>query len=244
MRILALDIETRPAVVYTWKLYQPVIGKDQIIDPGGMFCYTARWYGKRKIHFHSDHHDGHKPMLQTLWDLLDHADAVLHFNGTTFDVPHINREFMVHGFTPPSPYKQIDLYKTVKRQARFLSNSFDHVLGQLGIEGKETTGGFGLWKACIAGDPKAWARMRRYNVRDVTQLEDAYNRLLPWIPNHPNVTTYTLTDGCTKCGSTNREKRGFNHTATSRYQRYCCKDCGSFYQDAKRDAGVNVKQVA
>ncbi|NIV35232.1 MAG: hypothetical protein GWN58_38990, partial [Anaerolineae bacterium] len=49
-------------------------------------------------------------MLEGAWELLDEADAVVHYNGKKFDIPTLNREFVKYGFTPPSPYKQIDLY--------------------------------------------------------------------------------------------------------------------------------------
>src|SRR5947207_2672032 len=114
MRILALDIETKPATVYTWSLYQPIIGIEQIIDPGGLLCFSSKWVGDRKITFRSEWYDqltstaGRQGMAEKLWDQLDEADAVLHWNGESFDVPHVQREFMELGLKPPSPFKQID----------------------------------------------------------------------------------------------------------------------------------------
>lgn len=242
MKILALDIETRPATVYTWTLWQPTIGIDQIIDPGGMMCYVAKWLGQRKTIFRSDHHDGHANMIASLWGLLDQADAVLHFNGTSFDIPHIQREFMEAGLTPPSPFKQIDLYRTVKRQGRFLSNKLAFVAPQLGLESKHDTGGFKLWKACIAGDEKAWKTMRRYNRRDVTLLEDAYNILKPWITNHPNANLYGG-NGCPKCGSSNTQRRGHATLTTGRYPRLHCTDCGSWSRSTKRDESTQTVAI-
>ena len=243
MRILALDIETRPAIVYTWTLWQPTIGVEQIIDPGGMMCYTAKWLGERKRFFASDHHDGHTKMVQTLWNLLDEADAVLHFNGSSFDIPHINREFMEAGLTPPAPYKQIDLYRTVKRQARFLSNKLAFVAPQLGLDHKETTGGFSLWKACMAGDKKAWAKMKRYNVRDVMLLEDAYEVLRPWIINHPSHGAHTGTTACPRCGGIELERRGYTIQTTGKYPRLRCRGCGGWSRGTKREAATDVVAI-
>lgn len=242
IRILALDIETRPALVYTWSLYQPIIGVDQIIDPGGMFCYASKWLGERKTSFYSDHHDGHEAMLTSLHAELDEADAVLHFNGASFDVPHIQREFMEHGMNPPAPYKQIDLYRVVKKQGRFLSNKLAHVAPQLGLDTKVSHSGFKLWKDCLAGDEAAWRKMRRYNVRDVTLLEDAYNILLPWIPRTmlPNYALETGKECCHRCGSENYQSRGTQPTLTGKYPRFQCKDCGGWWQSSKRVASASV----
>ena len=64
----------------------------------------------------SDHHDGHDAMIEGIWKLLDEADAVVTWNGVSFDMKHLRREFVLAGLTPPSPWKDIDLMLTVKRE--------------------------------------------------------------------------------------------------------------------------------
>jgi hypothetical protein len=80
--------------------------------------------------------------------LLDSADVVLHFNGRRFDVPHLNREFLLAGLTPPSPYKQIDLLSGVVRQgSSFPSNKLAvRVEGTGPRRARRRHGGFDLWK--------------------------------------------------------------------------------------------------
>lgn len=246
MKILALDIETRPAVVYTWSLYQPIIGVDQIIDPGGMMCFVAKWVGKRGTIFRSEWYDnatsqgGKQEMLEKLWELLDQADAVLHFNGESFDIPHIQREFMEAGMKPPSPFKQIDLYKTVKRQGRFLSNKLAHVGPRLGLEGKVENGGFKLWKSVMEGDVKAQALMKRYNKRDVTLLEEAYDILKPWIPSHPSHAALDGKPVCPRCGGDDLQWRGYSTTAMSKFRRFQCQGCGGWGKSSKRVSGTTT----
>lgn len=240
MRILALDIETRPALVYTWKLYEPIIGVDQIVDPGGMFCFAAKWVGDRKIEFRSDFVDGHEPMLKRIWELLDAADAVLHFNGESFDVPHIQREFMEAGMPPPSPFKQIDLLKTVRRKARFLSNKLAHVAPRLGLQGKVENGGFRLWLRCLDGDEKAWRLMRRYNIRDITELEKAYEVLRPWVVSHPSYGALSEEDVCPRCGSGELHWRGYVTTAVSKFRRFQCQGCGGWGRSTVRESKTGL----
>jgi len=249
MKILAIDIETRPATVYTWSLYQPIIGIEQIIDPGGLFCFSAKWLGERKTEFRAEWYDnvsrtgGKEGMIEKLWELLDAADAVVHWNGDSFDVRHIQREFIEAGMKPPSPFKSIDLMKTVKRQARFLSNKFDHVAEQIGMQGKVKHEGFSLWTACMNGDVKAQGRMKRYNLRDTKMLEEAYNILQPWIPNHPSHAALEGDDVCPKCGSQNLQSRGTATTSTGKYPRMQCTDCGAWSRGNKRVGGTTVVQL-
>jgi hypothetical protein len=217
---------------------------DQIIDPGGMFAFAAKWVGQRGTEFLSDHHDGHEAMVKRAWQLLDEADAVLHFNGESFDVPHLNREFMEAGMAPPSPFKQIDLLKTVRKQGRFLSNKLAHVSKQLGLDGKVSHEGFRLWIKCLEGDEAAWKRMRRYNIRDVTLLEDAYKILQPWIVSHPSYGALAGEDVCPRCGGSDLVWRGYATTASSRFRRFQCKGCGGWGRSSMRDAKTGLTQIA
>ena len=137
-------------------------------------------------------------------DGLDAADAVVHYNGTKFDIPTINREFIEYGFGPPSPYKHIDLLFTVKRRFRFQSNKLEFVAKKLKIGKKMEHEGHQLWIDCtINHDSSAWAKMREYNRQDVLLTEKLYDKLLPWIQSHPNHNLYS--DGtkelCPQCGN-------------------------------------------
>lgn len=243
MKILALDIETRPALAYVWKVWDENIGVDQIVDPGGVIAFAASWIGETEVEFRSDFHDGHKKMVKRLWKLLDEADVVLHFNGKRFDVPWVQREFVEAGLLPTSPFKQIDLLETIKRQFRFLSNKLAHVAPQLGLEGKVENEGFKLWLKCMEGDEDAWNRMREYNIRDTTLLEDAYMILRPWIKNHPSIAIENGLDACPKCGSEQLQARGWAYTRQSKFRRYQCKECGSWVRDTHRQALTKVVTV-
>jgi DNA polymerase elongation subunit (family B) len=244
MRVLAIDIETRPALVYTWSLWQPTIGIDQIVDQGGMMSCGYKWFGKSRVKFLSDHHTGHEQMVRRLWGLLDEADVVVHFNGRRFDVPHIQREFVELGLNPPSPFKQMDLLETVRHEFRFLSNKLANVSKQLGLEGKVEHEGFMLWRRCMDGDELAWARMRRYNIRDVLLLEEAYLVLRPWIRSHPSHAAFTGRNVCPKCGSARIEGRGLATLTTGRYQRLHCLECGAWSRSTQRIEKTAVVQIA
>ena len=230
MKILYLDIETAPTQCYTWSLWPKYISPEFIVQPGYTLCWAAMWEGERNVEF-SSVQDGEKKMLERMHALLERADAVVHYNGTKFDMPTLNREFVRHGMSPPSSYHQIDLLKTVRKQFKFESNKLDNVCKRLGLGEKVQHKGMSLWFGCMEGKEADWRQMERYNKRDVKILRKLYKHLLPWIHNHPNVGMYTDNPQrpvCTTCGSQNVVKKGTQYnTKAASYTRYKCNTCGT-----------------
>lgn len=228
-KILHLDIETAPNKVYAWGLWGQDIGINQIIEAGYTMCWAAKWHGKAGIMFSSIFEDGEEVMLRKMYDLLESADIVCHYNGTKFDMPTLNKEFVLHGWEPPSSYKEIDLLRTARSRFKFPSNKLDYIAQALGLGGKIKHMGMDLWTACMDDDPKAWSLMKRYNKQDVALLEKLYLELRPWIKSHPNMALYKSTENpsCPSCGSEDVKKNGVEHTRAGTYQRYKCNSCRS-----------------
>lgn len=231
LKILHLDIETAPTVGYFWNLFPKYIPIENIVDAGYTLCWTASWEGEREYYSASIKEDGERAMLERIHSLLDAADAVVHYNGTSFDIPVLNREFVRRGMSPPGSYHQIDLLKTVKKQFRFESNKLDYVCQRLGLGNKIKHTGMSLWKECMAGNEAAWNKMLRYNKQDVVLLKRLYRHLRPWIHNHP--TTGLWIDDpkhptCSTCGSTDLHEKGTQHnTKAASYKRWKCNNCGT-----------------
>lgn len=245
-KILTLDIETSPNLAHVWSLWNVNVGLSQLRDSGQVISFAAKWFGDRKVFFHSDFHDGHPAMVRAAHALLDEADVLVHYNGNTFDIPHLNAEFARAGMTPPSPYKQVDLLRVVKSNFRFPSNKLQYVSTALGLEGKLQHAGHELWVKCMADDPKAWNIMRRYNKQDVVLTEKLYEKLLPWAGGHPHTGLYAV-DGarecCARCGSEDLERRGFAYTPLGKFQQYRCKGCGGWSRGGKRLEAVTLRAV-
>lgn len=233
MKLLFLDIETAPALASVWGLFKENIPLDRLIESGYTLCWAAKWQGERDVYFSSIHEKSVPKMLAGIRDLLNEADAVVTYNGDRFDLPTLNREFIKYGILPPSPYKKIDVLKTVRQQFRFQSNKLAFVAEELGLGSKADTGGYATWVGCMDGDEKSWTKMEKYNKQDVKLLEKLYLKVLPWIKNHPNVGLYNVKSKCScpNCGSTNLQKRGTSHSKTFRYQRYVCNKCGAWSRE-------------
>lgn len=245
-RILTLDIETSAHVVNTWGLFDQTVGLNQLLVPTRVICFAAKWHGDKRVLFYSDFHDGHEEMIAQAWRLMNEADWLITFNGRSFDVKHLHREFLLAGLTPPSPHHDIDLLSAVRAKFRFASNKLDHVSQQLGIGAKKDTGGFDLWKACADGDAKAWNKMRTYCKGDVVLTEQVYDRLVPWIPRHPNRGLWSEEAGaaCPKCGSTDLQRRGTRTTGAGVFARYQCNSCGAWSRSAKRQSTTELRETA
>lgn len=243
MKILLLDIETAPNIAYVWGLWQQNVSIDQIANSGYVMCWSAKWLGEKDMHFNSIQGVSPKVMLRTIHKLLDEADIVIHYNGAKFDIPTLNKEFLLYGMKPPAPYKQVDLYKVVRDVFRFPSNKLDYVSRTLKLAEKIRHKGFELWVDCMAKDRQAWRDMEKYNKQDVVVLEDLYHRLLPWISNHPNLGGYKDGVVCPKCGSNRHQSRGLQVTTTLQYRRFQCSDCGGWFRMVKRYKGIKARYV-
>ena len=167
-------------------------------------------------------------MIRRIYDLICEADAVVHYNGTKFDMPILNQEFLLDDLSPPSSYVQIDLLKTARKRFKLPSNKLDYVAQFLGLGSKAKHMGMEMWRDCMNDCPKAWKSMKRYNRQDVVLLEKVYEVLLPWIQNHPNWGHYIEGDLiCRNCGSNKIKKNGIERSTVLPYQRYKCTECGS-----------------
>lgn len=216
-----------------WGLWQQNVSIDKIVNSGYVLCWSAKWYGEREVIFDSIPQSGAAKMLRNIYRLLDKADVVIHYNGTSFDIPTLNKEFVLKGMKPPTPYKQLDLINTVRKQFRFPSNKLDYVVQTLGLGGKHRHDGFQMWIDCMKGDRAAWKVMEKYNRMDVTILEALYDRLKPWITTHPNHGAITDVSCCPNCGSLDFHRRGEQVAKVYRYQRYQCLACGSWFRGTR-----------
>ncbi len=236
-KILLLDIETAPIKAYTWGLFDQNINPVQIIDHGYMLSWAAKWFDKKEIMFDSifNHKKEFKAnpksdekIAKSIWPIMDEADIILAHNGDNYDLKWLNMVFLKHNMKPASTFKSIDTFRVVKSSFRFESNKLEEIGKFLGCGQKVEHEGFPLWVKCMHGDEKAWKKMEQYNKHDVVLLEKVYEKIRPFIKNHPNLALYH--DGskpiCPNCAGDKFSKKGFAYTFMNKYQRYVCNNCG------------------
>jgi ribosomal protein L32 len=240
MKILLMDLETGPNTAYVWGIWNENIPLTRLKETSKLLCWTAKWLGEDEIYFDSIHKSKPKAMLRRIHKLLDAADVVVTYNGNRFDIPVLNREFLLNGLPPPSPTKSIDLYKITKSKFRFVSNKLTHVCKQLGL-GEKIETDFQLWVRCMDKDADAWAEMEEYNINDVILLERLYERLLPWSKGQ-NHSVHTGTLVCPACGGSHIQHRGRAVLQTGIYPRLQCQDCGHWFRSNKSIKQENTEK--
>lgn len=245
VKVLFFDIETMPHQVYAWGLWDQNVSLSQIIQPGRVFAFAAKWLGNREVEFYSDHEHTHQGMVEAAHRLLSEADIVVTYNGISFDIPHMQREFLLAGLAPPRPYKQIDLMRVAKKQFKFASNKLDFLSQQLGLGRKTSHEGFDLWIKCMAGDDKAWRKMGIYAKQDVKLTEKLYHYLLPWLTNVPHVGQMDgQANSCWACGGTKLRRDGTAHAFVTSYRLYQCLKCGAWVRGNQRlQEATTTRQV-
>lgn len=233
-KILFLDLETAPALVYSWSLRDVNIGLEQIKDNGGILCVAAKFLGDKTMTFASVWTDGYEAMLRVIYGMILEADAVVTYNGDKFDIPKLRGAFMLAGFPPIPPLTSIDVYKAVKKNG-FISNKLAFVGPLFKLGSKTQHSGFSLWRGVMDGVRKDQVKMERYCKQDVKLLESLYLRVRPYINNHPHLGLRTSGHSCSNCGSDVVQSRGYRRTRYYKIQRIQCQTCGS-WSDGKRTA--------
>jgi DNA polymerase elongation subunit (family B) len=250
-KVLLFDIETTPHLGFTWGKYdQTVVGFSK---HSHLLSFSAKWLREAIVTkglidypgYRKDRHND-KALIQDLWRLLDEADIVVAHNGRAFDTKKVNARFSFHHIAPPAPYKIVDTKEMSKKYFNFTSNSLDDISQYLGVGKKMPTAGFELWLDCMAGVPEAWATMKAYNAHDVVLLEAIYLHMLPWMEQHPNMSSLMEGTVCPKCGSTHIHSRGEIRTQSSVYRKFQCQDCGGWGRSVKRERSISgvIKNIA
>ena len=248
LKILALDIEIMPAAVWTYDLWQPIIGHRQIISPSRIMCYSAQWVGTKKTLFDSEHHNegNYLGMLKGLYDLVSEADVIMGWNSKRFDWPWIEGSFLLEGWSAPPPVKHIDMFQVAKQHSRFLSRKLDYVSELLLKDRKIDVNTMQLALECNSQDAavreRAWNKMRRYSIKDTKLLLPLFDEMKSFI-KMPHPADPTNPFSCHSCGSNKLQKRGTAKTLTGHYQRLVCRDCGSWFRETKRVASSEIRAI-
>ena len=177
-----------------------------------MHTHSLREYPHYKNNLQDD-----RRLIKDLHKLFDEADILIAHNGDRFDIRKTNARFIKHGLRPPAPYKTVDTLKVARRFFQFESNRLNDLGQYLGIGKKLPTTGMDLWRRTMSGEKTAWDTMEHYNRRDVRLLERVYNRLLPYMANHPNLEIYGENGCCPTCQSLKVERRGIYVARTREY---------------------------
>jgi hypothetical protein len=241
-RIATADIETAPISASVWGLFDQNVGLNQIATEWSILSFAVKPLGAKKKDIlyldtsaRADPRDDSE-LLGKLWEVLHEYDFIVAQNGKRFDLRKIKARLIMAGFPPPSPVKVLDTMLMARQVAAFTSNKLEWLAQYLSRVPKnkhKDFPGFELWSECLAGNPKAWAAMKKYNIPDIESCEQVYMRLRPWVSGHPNVAIFSDEEGlaCPVCGSHKVEQDGYSYTNVGQYNRYHCGGCGAWSRD-------------
>ena len=239
-KLLYLDIETSKIRVTKdiWpdQLYEGVrFYPDDIEQDWFVMGWVAKWVCTSYVYSYIVRPSEAKKrndarILKPLWDLFNQADIIAGHNSNKFDIKKVNWRWMVHGYTPPKPYKQIDTLVEMRKIANPTSKALDYLTKALHMNGKLKHDP-DLFDKCMAGDGPSLRQLREYNEVDVSEGESLLLKIRPWMKNPPNMGLYYEGDDerCKNCGSVDLDYDRKNPVITSANAYVCwtCKTCGA-----------------
>jgi hypothetical protein len=253
-KILLLDIETAPNKVYMWDMYQEWNSSEMLIESWYILCWCAKWLDNKKVMSsalvdfpkkYTRSKRDERAILLAMHALLSEADIIVGHNISGFDLGKLKAKFLQYNITLPPPVKMVDTLLAARKGFKFTSNKLGDLATFLGIGHKVDTGGFKLWKGCMAGEAEAWEKMVEYCKQDVLLLEEVYLKLRADMQGHPNLGAYLSGEGpvCPKCGSFEMVKHGFTFSNQTKYQRYQCQQCGGYARSRTGELAKGHVQV-
>jgi DNA polymerase elongation subunit (family B) len=237
-RILIYDLEVSPTLGWVYGQWQTNVLRVEKYP--AIMSISWRWYGEKTTQHASLANiprkrgtSSNEALVKLIHGLFDEADILIAHNANRFDNKVATGAFVKYSLAPPSPYKTVDTLQVARSTAKFGSNSLDNLGKELGLGRKSTITHASLWYDCLQGDAKAWKLMEEYNNQDVDLLYAIYEKLLPYIKNHPNLGDLSEANGvCPKCESRDLQRRGFNQRRAGKVQRYQCNNCGGWCNES------------
>lgn len=242
--ILFWDIETSPIFAATWSLFQDHNSHDNILEDWKIICASWKWQRSNEIHSVAW---GNSPnnkksavtkmddanVIRKLYKVLSAADIIVAQNGDNFDWKKFQTRCIELGLSAMPRPQMVDTLRVARKEFRLTSNRLDYLGKYLGVGAKVETPK-DLHMRVIRKEKGALDLMLKYNKGDVALLERVYNKLLPYIRNHPNYNAYVddsngkiKPEVCTKCGSDHIQSRGRRGTLAGPRKVYTCMTCGN-----------------
>lgn len=182
-RVLIIDIETRALTTKTWGLWDQNIGLNQVVDDGGILCFSAKFLGENKTYFFGTGGKvkNEKKVITAAWKLMSEATIVLGQNSNQFDIKKLNAKFLEYGLGDPGPYRKLDTKIIAKRHFSFISNKLEYLSKKYNKKFKKLSHskfpGYELWDQYEKGNKQALIEMEAYNKADVLATEEVFLEL-------------------------------------------------------------------
>lgn len=228
MRILAYDIEASNlaadfGIVLTFG--SKIVEHDEPVEVLNILDYAGA---------DGDLIRAEKQLLKDICKRMLDSDVWLGHFSTYYDLPFLNTRLLYHKLPVlPANYSQIDTWKIARNRLKLRNNRLITISEFLGTEDEKNAIRPEQWIRALGGHRPSMDYIVEHNRRDVLVLEEAYLRLRPLVLDHPNRGLIDGRGGCSVCGAERLQKRGYHVTRTRKYQRYQCRECGSWSKGTK-----------
>jgi len=231
-KILFIDIETSPNIVYSWTIGRKIsLSYENIIEERQIICAAWKWSHHNKVYCADWKNHSDKHILPIVSKAINEADLIVAHNGDKYDIRFINGRLLFHDLPPIHHAKTEDTLKQLRKVFYFNSNKLDYISQFLGI-GKKIKTNFNLWKEVMKGKTIALRNMIKYCKEDVRLLERLYNKVSAYVPQTLNKSLVQngTKNGCSACGAgpSSLRPKGFRYNPKSIKQKYQCSICGKW----------------
>ena len=238
--ILILDIERiKGRVVHEFWDLSEMKGRrfrhQEVTEWPRIISVAAIWYDKPKRPiFHAEWDDGgRRGMVEAAWLLFDQADIVVGHNMAGFDEKHLKGEWAELGLPKPRPWRTVDTLRVARSEFRMESNTLGALCQRLGVAGKDGHYDHDVATLALAGDKAAQKRLREYNVQDCHATLALYDRLRPWMRNHPHMGLHVGDErACPACGGDEFTEIADTSTDQTIYAAKRCANCGNVVRNS------------
>lgn len=245
LRTLVIDLERVPGTVRAYDAKVNYLPKPMWETLPRTICWAAKWLGERPVEFASvwTHDDDY--LAERSFELFNEADLVVTYYGKGADVPWLREQWARRNLGEPAPWTDIDLYSTVRSRFRLPHKSLNAAAEMLSVAVKVDKYDFRVADQAVAGDTKAQARIKRYNIGDIHSTEAVYWSLLPHIKPHPHVAPnrYFEQMCCPRCGSNDVNRAGQYTPGTYVYAMYTCSVCSGNFKAEFQHRGPSVRAL-
>lgn len=243
MKVLHLDCETSPAIVYTHYIGSKTsISHGQVKTDSKVMCIQFMWEGEKKVKFTSwEKINGEwddSAQLDEVARLINEADIIVGQNINDFDMKILNNRLMLQGLTPIENDITIDVLKLSYKSFRKLSHKLDYRAKTLGLSGKNKME-FSDWINILEGIVPVEKKMAPYGCKDVEETRSVMMKEFAYYKDLPSnvkkvIRSFLGTEDklqlnkCLRCGGS-LIKRGIRKRADGKVRiDKQCNGCGKY----------------
>jgi len=239
LRVLHLDCETSPMLVYTHYISSKTsLTHKQIKEDSKVICVQYKWEDTKEARYLEWDSIGNfkyddSLMLEELGHLIEQADIIVGQNIDQFDMKVLQGRMAELGLTPLNYDLTIDILKLSRKSFRFASQKLDYRSQKYGTRGKDKME-FQDWVDVTEGKVPVSKKMGPYGCQDVEIAQKTFYKEFDYYKSLPSKVEKKILEflkedrpECTRCGLGHRAKYNIKKELNKKTlkEEYVCNNC-------------------